>query len=117
MLDEDARTILLRRVEAYLAVHGDETDDRSLSARAAMEVIGGWTPSGEDHKARRIVLRAIEEIVSLADAHARGEDRSPDAHTATEALGIAQDEHGQLDDPALLQALALWLMYAERSRR
>lgn len=111
---ERATDVLLRRVRAYIALHRDEADARTLAARAAMEAMRGWTPSGEDHKARRLVLRAVEELVELADAHATGRDASQEARLAGAALEVAEEEHGDLDDPAFMHALALWLMRMER---
>lgn len=110
----DARDTLLQRVRAYVALHSDEGGDRSVAARAAMEVIGGWTPSGDDHKARRLALRAVEDLVELADASDRGEDVSAEARLARSVLDVAESEHGALDDAALMHALALWLTHVSR---
>lgn len=110
----DARDTLLQRVRAYVALHGEGGDDRSVAVRAAMEVIGGWTPTGDDHKARRLALRAIEDLVELADASDRGEDVSAEASLARSVLDIAESEHDALDDVALMHALALWLTHASR---
>lgn len=114
MSGERATDVLLRRVRAYIALHRDEAAGRTLAARAAMEAIRGWTPSGEDHKGRRLVLRAVEELVELADAAATGQDTSQGARLASAALDVAEDEHGRLGDPAFMHALALWLMRMER---
>lgn len=114
---ERATDVLLRRVRAYIALHGDEVDGRTLTARAAMAAVQGWTPSGQDHKARRLALRAVEELVELADAEAAGRDDSQRARLARAALAVAEDEHGELDDPAFMHALALWLMRMQHRDR
>lgn len=112
----DARGTLLQRVRAYVALHGEDADDRAIVVRGAMEVIDGWTPTGQDHKAHRLSLRAVEALVELADACERGEDVSADARLARSVLEVAEDEHGALDDAALMHALALWLTHASNRR-
>lgn len=111
---ERATDVLLRRVRAYIALHADEADARTIAARAAIEAVRGWTPSGQDHKARRLALRAVEELVELADAEEAGRDSSQRARLARAALDVAEEEHGERDDPAFMHALALWLMRMER---
>lgn len=114
MTVQDARGTLLQRVRAYVALHAEGADDRTVAVRAAMEVIDGWTPTGQDHKAHRLSLRAVEDLVELADASERGEDVSGEARLARSVLEVAENEHGALDDAALMHALALWLTHASR---